>query len=407
MDGFKLFDSITIKNFLSFGPENEPFKMEPLNVLIGPNGSGKSNFIEAFKFLRSLPKDFSSWYASSGGSELLYKRESKSAHICISAILQNKTFSVSNKFREKLSGKKCFFSYEIDLLITNKNYSIYKESLKDTESKNIYFSLSKSIIEIFSFNDGIPDARKINAAVLDDEIPTFVRLRDPERYPELASLFKSLNSDMKIYDNISYRPEYFFRNPLSIDLNTDFLNEDTQNVAMVLNELETNYPAVYKKIEQCLTKFFPYVERVSLKFSDGNVRFVFFEKGLETQIPALRYSDGTLRFIALLVILCHPTPPPFICIEEPETGLHPDAISILGDLLKDASQRTQIVVTTHSPDLVAEFTDRPEAVVVMDRDENGASTMNRLDGDRLKSWLENDYSLGNIWQSGEIGGNLY
>jgi predicted ATPase len=120
------------------------------------------------------------------------------------------------------------------------------------------------------------------------------------------------------------------------------------------------------------------------------------------KIPATRLSDGTLRYIALLTILCHPDPPPLVCIEEPELGLHPDILANVGDLLKAASERMQLIVTTHSDFLVDRFTDQPESVVVCDKI-NGQTKLRRLEKREISGWLE-DYRLGQKWIDGEIGG---
>jgi predicted ATPase len=119
----------------------------------------------------------------------------------------------------------------------------------------------------------------------------------------------------------------------------------------------------------------------------------------------MRLSDGTLRFLCLLVILLHPTPPPLVCIEEPETGLHPDILSTVAELLIEGSQRTQLIVTTHSETLVSALGEYPEAVVVCERDVGG-TRLQRLDRERLQKWLKR-YSLGDLWLKGEIGGTRW
>jgi predicted ATPase len=121
-------------------------------------------------------------------------------------------------------------------------------------------------------------------------------------------------------------------------------------------------------------------------------------------VPATRLSDGTLRFLALLAILLNAEAAPLICIEEPELGLHPDAISLLAKLLVEAAEKTQLIVTTHSDVLVSALTEQSESVLVCDYSENGTD-LRRLDATKLEHWLK-DYRLGDIWRSGKIGGNL-
>jgi predicted ATPase len=114
-------------------------------------------------------------------------------------------------------------------------------------------------------------------------------------------------------------------------------------------------------------------------------------------------SDGTLRFIALLAILLRPGVTPLICLEEPELGLHPDALTLIAELLVEAAQKTQIVVTTQSDVLVSALSEHAESVVVCDN-LAGASRFRRLESDKLQFWMDK-YKLGEIWRIGELGGN--
>jgi predicted ATPase len=107
----------------------------------------------------------------------------------------------------------------------------------------------------------------------------------------------------------------------------------------------------------------------------------------------------------LLAILCHPNPPPLVCIEEPELGLHPDILPTLAELLKEASTRCQLIVTTHSDVLVDAMTDQPESVLICEKGEGG-TTLNRLSAAELKPWLEK-YRLGELWISGQLGGTRW
>ena len=137
-----------------------------------------------------------------------------------------------------------------------------------------------------------------------------------------------------------------------------------------------------------------------LNFEGGSVQ-VFFTEG-ELAVPASRLSDGSLKYLCLLAILLNPHPPPLVCIEEPEMGMHPDLIPKITDLLVDASERCQLIVTTHSDMLVDSLSERPEAVVVCEK-HSGQTTMNRLDPGELAHWLKK-YRLGQLWTSGQLGG---
>ena len=127
-----------------------------------------------------------------------------------------------------------------------------------------------------------------------------------------------------------------------------------------------------------LRRFLPQFERTSTPVSGGQIQFHLRERGLASSVPATRLSDGTIRFVAILAVLLTPNPPPLLCIEEPELGLHPDALAIIGQLLVEASARMQLVVTTHSDALVSALTTRVESVVTCEK--RGAGTLlRRLD----------------------------
>lgn len=108
----------------------------------------------------------------------------------------------------------------------------------------------------------------------------------------------------------------------------------------------------------------------------------------------------------MLTILLNKKVPPLVCIDEPELGLHPDAVRSVARALVEASQKTQLIITTHSDALVDELSDQPEAVVVCEYDAGSGTRFERLTKKRLEGWLDR-YSLGEIWRKGEIGGNRW
>ena len=176
------------------------------------------------------------------------------------------------------------------------------------------------------------------------------------------------------------------------------------NLGVVLDRLLAR-PAIKRQILDSLRTF--YGDAIDLRTSveAGKVQTRLEEGHLNGTIPLIRMSDGTVRWLALLAILLNPDPPPLVCIEEPDLGLHPDMIPELAKLLIDASSRMQIIITTHSDRLVEEFTETPEAVIVCEK-ENGVSTLRRLSADQLATWLK-EYSLGELWTKGQLGGTRW
>jgi predicted ATPase len=225
--------------------------------------------------------------------------------------------------------------------------------------------------------------------------------KDPDHYPELDYLGKAI-SRIALFRDCNLGRESPLRGPQRADLPADFLLEDGRNLGIVLSDL-LNRPPTKRRLLDELKRFLEHVEDVTTKPVAGTIETFLHERGLRDSIPSTRLSDGTLRYLFLLIILCHPLPPPLVCIEDPEIALHPDALPRLAELMVEASRKTQLVVTTHSDVLVSALSDIPEAVVICERDDEG-SHLRRLERESLNEWLEK-YSLGELWRMGETGGN--
>ncbi len=141
-------------------------------------------------------------------------------------------------------------------------------------------------------------------------------------------------------------------------------------------------------------------EDIKIRAEGGRSQLYVQERGLG-MVSATRLSDGTLKFLCLMAILLDPNPGPLICIEEPEIGLHPEALALVGDALREASTRTQLIVTTHSDALVDRFTDEPESIIICERDFDESTSFRRLSSGDLKEWLE-EYTLGELWRRGGL-----
>ena len=132
-----------------------------------------------------------------------------------------------------------------------------------------------------------------------------------------------------------------------------------------------------------------------------NIRLNWQQIGLnDYPMRPSQLSDGSIRFICLATALLQPQPPAAIIIDEPELGLHPEAIGILAELIKLASERSQIILATQSPLLLDQFS--IEDIIIAKR-KDGASTFVRLNEQDYAAWLE-DYSIGELWIKNVIQG---
>jgi predicted ATPase len=227
--------------------------------------------------------------------------------------------------------------------------------------------------------------------------------KDPDHYPEVTYL-GSEYAKIKLFREWNFGRTTQPRRPQPTDLPAEFLREDAANIALVLNDLEHRSNLRASIVEQ-LREADESIVDFSTRVLGGTIQLFLHYSGLKAPVPATRLSDGTVRYLCLLSVLCHPEPPPLVCLEEPELGLHPDLLAKLADLLVDASHRMQLIVTTHSDVLVDGLTKVPEAVIVCEK-QNGSTTMSRRSSAELAVWLK-DYGLGQLWRRGEIGGNRW
>lgn len=183
------------------------------------------------------------------------------------------------------------------------------------------------------------------------------------------------------------------------------LRQYGSNLPAYLYLLKYKYEHAYNRILGVIQLVAPFLKGFALasaRLAPETIRLEWTHQHSDQYFDVSELSDGTLRFIALAVLLLQPKElmPPVMLIDEPELGLHPAAISILGALIKQAALDTQIIVSTQSPQLVDQF--QPEDILVAEL-VDGATQIRRLEPEPLKVWLE-DYSLGQLWEKNELGG---
>ena len=427
MDGKRLIEKIRLRNILSFGDKGEEITLEPLNIIIGQNASGKSNLVDVIKLLRSLPqeKGLVNFISKNGGiGEWIWKGKQDSKTAEIEVLFEGIEINLA-----KLTLKNSI-KYSINIKESNFRSEIEEEKIEEAEMR---FVDSESLVWFYRYVDNKAElARRVykknpsiesrlEASIEETGFKTGSRyeleevrlssnesilsqIRDHFYHPQISYLGEVLR-EARIYTDISVnRPSSKIRSPQITDGINDFLDEDALNLFLVLNSLELK-GGTKALILEYLKKFVPSFQDYLFNILGGTVQLFIREEGLEKPISAMRLSDGTLRYLCLLAILCHPEPPPLICIEEPETGLHPDILPTIAELMIEASQRTQLIVTTHSDILVSAFSEIPEAVLVCEKDEDGTH-FRRLEAEKLKVWLE-EYSLGEVWLRGGIGGTRW
>lgn len=408
--------SIHPVNLLSFGPKTEPIELRPLNILIGPNGSGKSNLIEVIRLLHVLPdKDpWSSVLATGGVGEWLWKGGRGKDSECLLAA----NFSLRGtdaKIQEELS-------LSIVLEIFGASFRVKTERLgirgqgRHIDKGRIWLERSGSELAVHQKHareqkqyDNFRSKESTFGNDLGRSILSQLASPSLQAY-SLSREFPEVFKTAEFLESFDFHQDWEFgadcppRDPTPVGQPVAKLEENGYNLAQMLAHFRDNYKPVFEQITDLTRRFYEPTKGVEVRLNMTHLQIYVEEKG-GFSTPATRLSDGMLRWLALLCILLNPTPPPVTCIDEPELGFHPDIVPTLADLLRDASTRTQLIVTTHSSVLVDAFSDQPDSICVCEK-VDGSTVIQRLSKPDLDVWLK-DYSLGNLWTSGEIGGNRW
>jgi predicted ATPase len=389
---------LTLQNFLSYGPEGVSVDLLPLNVLIGPNASGKSNLLEALAVLRAAAKDLQGAIREGGGiDEYIWKGGDSGERAVLAAVVDEPETPLTQQIE-----------YRLELARRGTRLNVAGEVIN---GRSLTAAKGDEIIPAYYYRDG--EGTLLSQIV--DEAPRVLtqedlragqsilsQRRDPERYREITFLADYFGG-ITLFREWNFGARTPARLPQPTDLPTDFLLPDASNLGLILHDLSQT-SGKREELLRYLRRFYEHARFVSTRIQGGPLQLYIEEEGGEL-IPASRLSDGTLRYLCLLAILLHPNPPPVIGIEEPELGLHPDILPTVAELLRNASERTQLLVTTHSDALISALSDVPEAILVCERMPRG-TIMERLEPQKLSAWLD-EYRLGEVWRMGALGGNRW
>ena len=386
-------ESLEVEGLLSFGVRTS-FEFGQLNILVGPNGSGKSNLLNCIRILRLAPLEIHAAFDSTF-EEWLYQGEIDGetlSHATLGTVpnLPSSPESVIHHLR----------------LYPQANSRVALEELiaPGNMGKRAFFSGSyrrDGRLSVVGPGSRVR-IRVLNGDNYDPFSSILSQIRDASQYPEITRL-ATLYSQFRIYSEWTFGRDSVLRRPTPANRSTTVLSEDMSDLALVLNGLGNS--EAHDSIKKLLRE-------LKQSYVDYNTRIIFGRVGLELDetpfnkpLPAARLSDGTLRFLALAAILFQPQPPPLICLEEPELGMHPDMIRMVGEMIVDASKRSQLIITTHSEYLLTVLQDDFDMLFAFDSGSQG-SEVTKLTKEEYHEW-RSDHNLGKLWTSGEIGGVRY
>jgi predicted ATPase len=340
--------SLHIQNLLSFGPDSPKITLGPLNVLIGPNGSGKSNFIDVVALLQSTPRDLATPIREGGGIvEWLWKLPPGPAELYFrgGSILGQRSRQKAARSLPtatiEVSANPANLRGPIDYRLSFTGVNFQLDVKDERVEAEVTDKSPKDAPPYFGYVNGRPMLRmngtqqELSREQINPQQSILAQRKDPAQYPELTYLGQ-LFGDIKIYRNRQFGPISDGRNMFGPELSNEFLEEDNSNLGLMLNRLNSE-SRTKSELLKYLKVFYDGADAIETRIQGGLVEVRLIERG-GVSISAIRLSDGTLQWLALLTILLHDTPPPLVCIEEPELGLHPDIIPPLAQLLREASQ---------------------------------------------------------------------
>ena len=359
-------DKLVIKGFKSL--QDVELKLGKLNVLIGPNGAGKSNLVSYFDMLREMAGErFQLWTSKRGGASRILTFGSSQTPQMLSKISTGESF--------------------------------YEFRLEPTDDDRFVFGKEKALIR-----DGKPTHDHVSGGG-NWESHFLSLVASTGTHPDIESFYSSISGAgiCHLNDTSNTAPATRIR---SLHDNRR-LRQDGENLAAYLYRIKHFHFERYEKVLNIVRLALPFfgdfiLEPVEIKPDESTIQLMWHQKNSDYPFVASQLSDGSLRFICLVTALMQPDPPSTIIIDEPELGLHPYAIHLLGALLRSASQRMQVIVATQSTLLLDEFSVEDLITVEL---EGGVSVFKRLEEEHFEEWLK-DFTVGELWSKNVLGGGI-
>jgi predicted ATPase len=363
--------SVSIRGFKSI--ENlDNFEPGRINLLIGPNGAGKSNFISFFRML--------SWAANSSGQ---FQRHLNDMGGAGKVLFDGPAMTRDIVARIGIENEKGLNEYALHLAFKPEDTLVFWE-------EKLRFSSNQRDTKAETWHvltDSASGGRSESNITTSSNKTAFVMLR--------------LLSRVVVYQFHDTTSRAAIRGAWATD-DGRWLKENAANLGSFLYRLSQQHPAHYRRIIHILSDLLPFFENFDLYDEQGRVTLRWREHDSQQVFSATQASDGMIRLVALVALLAQPPEdlPDVVFIDEPELGLHPAALQVLGGLIRKASHRTQFFISTQSENLINEFD--PEQVIVVERNDR-TSVFQRLDPQELAVWLE-DYTLGQLVSQNVMGG---
>lgn len=383
------FERIHIQGFRRLADVD--LKLRSLNVMIGANGCGKTSLLDVFSLLAA---------SAAGGL--------KSSLKDMGGVDQNLSVRPDD-----VGGKSQFMRFELQKPVPNFASLDYAITLRpsgtsfqipdETLTQNNDPSKPRPMKHLESIHGKVryfdPEAKKLKTPVWDFDETESALSQATKMYLQ-SERFRATLASSTYYHALDVSPRAPVRLPQQ--MREAFLpGKNGEDLVTCLYWMREASPDRFEVIEDTLRVAFPAFDRLNFPpVASGLLALTWKEKEVKQPFFLHQLSEGTLRFLWLITLLYSPGLTEVTLLDEPEVSLHPELLSVLADCLRDASNRTQLIVATHADRLVRFL--RPEEVVTFEL-EDSVSTVTRAENLDLESWLK-EYTLDQIWEHGRMGG---
>lgn len=385
--GIPRIESIRVENYRALrkvGLDN----LTPMTVLLGPNGSGKSTVFDVFNFLSECFQYGlrHAWDRRGRGKEL--KSRGASGPIIFEL-----------KYREKL--KTPIITYHLEIDEGSKGPEVVEEWLqwrRGTRGQPFRFlEFRRGIGKAVSGEEPDEHDKRVETNLRSPDLIAVNTLGQFTEHPRVAALREFITDWYVSYlsiDSTRNQPEAGPQERLS---------KSGENLPNVIQYLKEQHADRLEDIFSVLRARIPRLERVEAEpMPDGRLLLQIKDAPFEQPVLSKFASDGTMKMLAYLTVLYDPEPPRFIGIEEPENFLHPRLLPELAEECRAASERSQLLITSHSPFLLNAM--RAEEVRVLYRDEQGyTQAVRACDIQGIREFVKAGASLGYLWMEGHFG----
>ena len=382
--------SLSVQNYRSLVDIELPLR--DLTVVIGPNGAGKTALLEIFQLLQQgSQQELGRFLEDQGGFRAIL------SHQPLDRELPHLRVDLRLDVQSERSSEPMV--YQLELASRPVGYAIVSEQLDwhfDPYAPEPYHYIQAQYDRLIYID---PSTGSQVRPDWDYDYLELALAQAPRMYREPEAL-RSMLASTRHYSFLNVSPSANVQSPQPLTPATR-PGPDGENLFSALYNLRASHHGVYGRIETLLRQGFPDFGRLEFPVVGGGVvTLAWYDRGDREPFYPNQLSEGTLRFLWLVTTLLAPPAPAIMLLDEPEVSLHPELLKLLAALLQDASANGQIVVATHSPDLIRWL--QPEEVLIAEKEEI-RTRFTRADELDLDEWLK-EYTLRDLWLMGNLGG---